>query len=321
VPSLRRRGRAAAAGAGPGVAPDVPWALRSLLRDGPAPLVGRDRGGDRPAVALVLGPGQGEARDAGIPGELLARLGDEGVDVRVVAEGEAGAAAEAEVVLAAGWPAAPAVLTLPGVRARAVLATAAEPVLGELGWTVGVPVLGPPWMGGALPIGADAVYAPMPVHRREDLVLVHSEEPFGLLVAAELHARRDDLTFAVSGVRSGLDLPFEYLPVEAGGEALAHAFASATVALAPPVRGWRPAAVAMLACGQAVVAPGDQAGRAALGSAASLPTSPLEAADLAEALLGDLELRAERARAGFARVGPGWSATAAALAVALRELP
>jgi hypothetical protein len=322
VPSLRRRGRGAeAAGGGGGVAPEVPWALGPLLRDGPAPLVARAVAGERCDVALVLGPGQAAARDAGIPGELVGALGEEGIDLRVLAEADAPAAAGADVVLAAGWPAAPAVLTLAGVRARAVLATAAPPVLGELGWATGLPVLGPAWMGGALPGGADAVYAPMPVHRREDLVLVHSEEPFGLLAAAELHARRDDLTFAVSGARRDLELPFEHLTVEAGGEALAHAFASATVALAPPVRGWRPAAVAMLVCGQAVVAPGDAAGRSALGPAASLATSPVDAADLAEALIGDLELRATRARAGFARAAGGWSATASALADALRWLP
>jgi hypothetical protein len=278
-------------------------------------------GGPRLDVALVLGPGQAEARDAGIPAELVGALGEAGVDVRVVGESDAGAAAGADVVLAAGWPAAPMVLTLAGVRARAVLATPVAPVLGELGWATGVSVFGPAWMGGALPGGADAVYAPMPVHRREDLVLVHSEEPFGLLAAAELHARRDDLTFAVSGARRDLDLPFTYLPVEPGGEALAHAFASATVAFAPPVRGWRPAAVAMLVCGQAVVAPGDAPGRSALGPAAALATGPLDAADRAEELIADLELRATRARAGFARIGSGWGATASALASALRGLP
>ncbi|HMJ36407.1 MAG TPA: hypothetical protein VK501_21065 [Baekduia sp.] len=324
MPSLRRRPRGGAeAGsvAGAAVAPEVPWALGPLLRDGPTPLVERAAGGERLDVAVVLGTGQAEARDAGIPGELVGALGAAGIDVRIVGQDEAAQAADADVVLAAGWPAAPAVLTLHGVRARAVLATPAPPVLGELGWATGLSVFGPAWMGGALPGGADAAYGAMPVHRREDLVLVHSEEPFGLLAAAELHARRDDLTFAVSGARRDLDLPFEYLAVEPGGEALAHAFASATVAFAPPVRGWRPAAVAMLVCGQAVVAPGDGAGRSALGPTASLATSPLEAADLAEVLVADLELRATRARAGFARFSGGWTATATALAAALRALP
>jgi hypothetical protein len=321
VPSLRRRGREAQEAGGALVVPDLPWALGPLLRDGAAPLVARDVSGERLDVALVLGPGQATVGDAGIPSELIAALAAEGLEVRVVREPEAAGAADADVVLAAGWLAAPAVLTAPGVRARAVLATAAAPVLGELGWATGVNLLGPAWMGGALPGGADAVYAPMPVHRREDLVLVHSEEPFGLLAAAELHARRDDLTFAISGARRDLDLPFEYLTVEPGGEALAHAFASATVALAPPVRGWRPAAVAMLVCGQAVVAPDDAAGRSALGPTAALAAGPLAAADLAEALIADLELRATRARAGFARVAGGWGPTAAALAEAVRALP
>jgi hypothetical protein len=224
-------------------------------------------------------------------------------------------------VLAAGWAAAPAALRAEGVRARAVLATPEPPPLGELGWATGVPLLGPAWMGGALPGGADAAYQPMPVHRREDLVLIHGEEPLGLLAAAELARRRDDLTFAVSGARPGLELPFEYLAVEPGADAATHAFASATVAFAPPVRGWRPAAVAMLVCGQAVVAPDDEAGRAALGATAGLARDPLDAADAAEALIADLELRAQRARAGFARISSGWTSTAIALADALRALP
>jgi hypothetical protein len=250
-----------------------------------------------------------------VPAPLLDALG-----ARIVAADDADDAAGADVVLACGWPAAPAVLRLAGVRARAVLATADPAPLAELGWTAGVPVLGPPWLGGRLPPGADAGFAPMPVHRREDLVLIHGEEPFGLLAAAELHARRPELAFAAGGVRPDLVLPFPFLGVEPGTPALAHAFASATVALAPPVRGWRPAAVAMLACGQAVVAPDDDAGRAALGEAAALARTPAQAADAALALIDDLTLRAERARAGFALVPGGWEATAAALAEQVRAL-
>jgi hypothetical protein len=317
----------------------VPWALGDLLRVGPVALVARGpaEGGEL-AVALVLGPGCVEARDAGVPAELLQALRHEGVVVRVVAgdaaeeivgaggDGRVDVAAgddlaRADVVLAAGWPAAPAVLRAAGVRARAVLATNAPAPLAELGWTAGIEVLGPPWLGGALPGGTDAAYTPLPVHRREDLVLVHGDEPFGLLAAAELQRRRDDLTFAVSGVRQDLELPFPFLGVEPGGTALAHAFASATVALAPSVRGWRPAAVAMLVCGQAIVAPDDAPTRDALGATASFASGPLAAADAVEALVADLPLRAQRARAGFARITSGWSATAAALATALRALP
>jgi hypothetical protein len=327
VPALRRR---RGDGDGRGAAPAVPWALGELLRVGPVPLVERALDdADQLDVALVLGPGQTEPREAGVPAELLHALKGEGVVVRAVArdaaEEGAGAGgddlARADVVLAAGWPAAPAVLRAAGVRARAVLATSAPAPLAELGWTVGIAVLGPPWLGGSLPGGADAAYAPLPVHRREDLVLVHGDEPFGLLAAAELRRRRDDLTFAVSGVRQDLELPFPFLGVEPGGTALAHAFASATVALAPPVRGWRPAAVAMVVCGQAIVAPDDTPTRAALGETASFASGPLAAADTVEALLADLPLRAQRARAGFARITAGWSATAAALATALRALP
>jgi hypothetical protein len=316
-----------------GVPAAMPWELGDLLREGPAPLDARpprDPDGEL-AVTLVLGPGQATARAAGLPSELLTALEGERIALRVLTaeEAEAGGAPEPgearledeDVVLAAGWAAAPLVLRAPGLRARAVLATADPAPLGGLGWTAGVPVLGPAWMGGALPRGSDVAYVPKPVHRREDLVLVHGEEPFGLLAAAELARRRDDLTFAVSGVRRDLALPFPFLGVEAGAEAIAHAFASATVALAPPVRGWRPAAVAMLACGQAVVAPDDEAARAALGDAAGYARGPLEAADEAERLIADIALRAERARAGFALVSGGWRTAADALALALRALP
>jgi hypothetical protein len=321
VPSLRRRGRAGAeGGGGGGTPPAVPWALAALLRDGPAPTVARAPSGERLDVALVLGPKQAAPANAGLPAELQAALGDHGVDVRVVGDEDAGVAADADVVLAAGWPAAPAVLTLGGVRARGVLATGEPPPLGELGWAGAATLLGPAWLGGALPPGADAAYRPIPVHRREDLVLVHGEEPFGLLAAALLLERRPDLSVAVSGARRDLELPFAFLGVEPGTEALAHAFASATIAFAPPVRGWRPAALAMLACGQAVVAPDDAAARAAVGDAGVRAAGPVEAAGAAELLIDDLAFRARCARAGFDLVPGGWDATAAALADELRAL-
>jgi hypothetical protein len=315
MPALRRRRDPEPPS---GTASTVPWALGTLLRDGPAPLAARPPSGDRLAVALALGPAHATPRDAGLPPELLDALGPEGIDLRVLTADDAEAA---DVVLAAGWTAAPAVLTARGVRARAVLATADPPPLAELGWARDIAVLGPPWLGGNLPGRADRAYVPMPVHRREDLVLVHGEEPFGLLAAAELARRRDDLTFAVSGVAPGLELPFPFLGVETGVAALTHAFASATVALAPPVRGWRPAALAMLACGQTVVAPDDVAGCAALpAGTAVLADGPLAAADATERLIADLTDRAQRTRAGLAHVTAGWSATATTLAAALRAL-
>ncbi|QEC46222.1 glycosyltransferase family 4 protein [Baekduia soli] len=299
----------------------VPWELTELLREGSPPVELRRPWGEYLDVALLIAHGPDRPRGNGLPGELSEALSEHDVRVRKVTGPMAREAANADVVLAYGWPAAPAMLRLPGLRARAVLATAAPAPLAELGWTAGVPVIGPAWMGGVLPAGTDAAYTPMPVHRREDLVLVHGEEPLGLLAAAELHARRPDLAFAVSGVREALELPFPYLPVERGAEAQAHAFASATVAIAPPVRGWRPAALAMLACGQAVVAPADEASRVALGDAASLVAGPLEAADAVEELLGDLALRAERARLGFERAPGGWGATARAMVSAFLDPP
>ncbi|HEY6760511.1 MAG TPA: hypothetical protein VI318_13515 [Baekduia sp.] len=321
-----------------GIPAAIPWELGDLLRDGPSPLSPRAAASPL-SVALLLAPGIPTPRAAGLPPELLKALRAEDVDLRVLTAEDAEEAehappaaappdsappplAAADVVLAAGWAAAPAVLTAEGLRARAVLATADPPPLAELGWATGVPVLGPAWLGGDLPAGADAAYVPRPVHRRDDLVLVHGEEPFGLLAAAELARRREDLTFAVTGVRPDLALPFPFLGVDPGPDALAHAFASATVAIAPAVRGWRPAAIAMLACGQAIVAPDDPASRAALHDAAAFARGPLEAADAVEAFLADPDyaLRAERARAGFALVPGGWQPAAGALAAALRAL-
>ncbi|HWH95999.1 MAG TPA: hypothetical protein VNT03_19205, partial [Baekduia sp.] len=152
MPALRRRSRARDGGdAGDepvaGVDPAVPWALGDVLRDGPAPLADRPpRAAEDLDVALVLGPGQSAPRDAGLPAELLTALADERVAVRVLTADDLDAEvdgdpsdppaaadplATADVVLAAGWPAAPAVLAAPGVRARAVLATPEAPPLAD----------------------------------------------------------------------------------------------------------------------------------------------------------------------------------------------
>jgi hypothetical protein len=299
--------------------PVVPWALPELLREGPTPPAPRPLPDGALDVALVLAPGVDTTGAAGVPGELLDALGSQGAAVRAVVADAAEEAQGADVVLAAGWPAAPTVLRLAGVRARALLATADPMPFAELDWSAGLAVLGPAWMGGTLPPAADAAYRPQPVLRRDDLVLVHGTDAFGLLAAAELAGRRGDLSFAVTGAPQDLVLPFPFVGVEGGARALADAFSSATVAFAPPVRGWRPAAVAMLACAQTVVAPDAPAARAALGDGAALATGPLEAAGAAAALLEDLALRADRARAGLERVRD-WPAVAAALVEALRAL-
>lgn len=318
MPGLRRRGRVDER---EGHEPPVPWDLPALLRNGPAELDRRAvaSDGETFAVALVLGAGHAAPADAGLPGQLLAALEAQGTSVGVVPADAPGGAAAADVVLAAGWRAAPAVLMLPGARARAVLATAEPPAFPGTGWTTDIAVLGPPWLGGELPIGTDEAYQPLPTHRRDDLLLVHGDDPFGMLVAAELQARRPDLDLAVSGVPLPVALPFPAIGVQRGSEATAHGFSSATVGLAPPVRGWRPAALAMQACGLAVVAPDDPAARAALGDTASFADDPLTGADAVEQLLDDFPLRAERSLAGVTRTG-GWDVVATELAATLRAL-
>jgi len=313
----RRRGRVD----GPeGHEQPVPWDLPALLRNGPAELQRRAAAGDGLfSVAVVLGSGHTTPADAGVPGQLLTALEAEGLSVGVVPADAPGGAATADVVLAAGWRAAPAVLTLPGARARAVLATAEPPAFPQTGWTEDVPILAPAWLGGALPPGTDAAYRALPTHRRDDLLLVHGDDPFGLLVAAEVHTRRPDLELCVSGVPLPVALPFAAIGIERGPETTAHGFASATVGLAPPVRGWRPAALAMQACGLAVVAPDDPVARLALDGTAALAGDPLAGADAVEALLDDFVARAEYSLAGVTRTC-GWDVVAGELAEALRAL-
>src|SRR5262249_36481736 len=135
--------------------PPVPFALGRLLRDGPAPLARRPPSGDRLRLTLVLGPGHASPRDAGLPLDLPARLDadltiltDDDLDrppaprtevteegALRVASGDGEPLGDVDVVLAAGWTAAPAVLVAPGVRARAVLVTADPPPLADVGWT------------------------------------------------------------------------------------------------------------------------------------------------------------------------------------------
>jgi hypothetical protein len=296
--------------------PDVIWELGELLREGPEELIVNVPSSGRLHVALALGPYHRTSAEAGIPGELLRALEEQEVSVEAC---EPEDARGADVVLAAGWSAAPAVLRLPGLRARAVLATVEEPMLPELGWTAGVTVLGPRWMGGTLPAAASAAFGPRGDHRGDDTVLIHGEEPFGMLVAQELASRRDDVRFVLSGIDLPVSLPFEAQGFRPGIEHMATGFATATVGLAPAVRGWRPAALAMLACGLPTVVPDTPAARIALGDAADLVADPLEAADRVERLLADLELRAERSRAAGEHLGR-WGTVAYDLAAELRAL-
>lgn len=300
--------------------PPVSWALTELLAEGAAPLVERPlRSPDDLDVVVIIPCGAGTASAAGLPEQFLEAMDRQGAEVTVLGWEEAEDAADADVLLAAGWGAAPDVLRVDGARARAVLATSEPPPLAELGWTGDVHVIAPSWLGGTLGGAADERYMAQPDHRRDDVVHVHGVNELMLLVAAEVAERRPELEIVVSGVPFPISLPFTATGIEGGAADVARAFALATVGLAPAVRGWRPVATAMAACGLPVVTPDTPAARLALGDACALVATPAAGADAVCALLDDLELRAERARAGMEQVSD-WDAVAAAAVAELRAL-
>lgn len=300
--------------------PPVPWSLTELLAEGPAPL------SERPVrdpydldIVVILPPGAETASAAGVPEQFLEAMDRQGAEVTVLSWEEADDAADADVILAGGWGAAPEVLRVQGARARAVLATPEPAPLVELGWTEGLHVIAPAWLGGTLAAAADERYMPQPDHRRDDVVHIHGINELMLLVAAELAERRPQLELVVSGVPFPISLPFTATGIEGGASEIARAFALATVGLAPAVRGWRPVATAMAACGLPVVTADTPAARLALGDACGLVATPAAGADAVEALLDDLVLRAERSRAGMEQVS-NWDAVADDAVSELRAL-
>lgn len=300
--------------------PPVSWALTELLAQGPAPLVERGlRDPDDLDVVVIVPSGAATASAAGVPEQFLEAMDRQGAEVTVLTWEEADDAADADVLLAGGWGAAPDVMRVEGARARAVLATPEPPPLVELGWAQGLHVIAPTWLGGTLPGAADERYMAQPDHRRDDVVHIHGVNELALLVAAEVAERRPEVEIVLSGVPFPISLPFTATGIEGGAAEVARAFALATVGLAPAVRGWRPVATAMAACGLPVVTADTPAARLALGDACGLVADPAAGADAVCALLDDLELRAERARAGMAQV-TDWDAVAAAAVADLRAL-
>jgi glycosyltransferase involved in cell wall biosynthesis len=282
--------------------PRVPWSLTQLLDEGPAELYDRPvRGGDLDIV-VVLEPGAISPATAGLPGELFDALERAGAELTILSWEDAEDSADADFVIAGGWAAAAEVMLIEGVRRRAVMPGPQPMPLAELNWATGLDVLAPSWLGGTLSAGADEAYRSLPTHRREDLVHVHGTDALALLIATEVAERRPDLEMVVSGMPFPADLPFDAIALEGGAPQVARAFSLATVGIAPTVRGWRPVATAMLACGLPVVTPVGEAASQALGEAVSLAATPGEGAGAVEALLDDLELRAERSRDGISQV-------------------
>ena len=237
----------------------------------------------------------------------------------------------ADVVLATGWQTVPDVLSLPGAGARAYLVqdhepefypTSAERLWAEWTYRQGLHcICASPWLAEvvtdrygasatAFDLGVDhAAYRPLPTHRREDLVLFYARAvtarravPLGALALAELHRRRPAVELAVFGESGTLGLPF---PAHQLGvlepEALAHAYASATVGLCLSLTNPSLIPTEMMACGLPVVDVVSDAMVATFGPGGPVTLvepDPLALCDAIEGLLDDLLVRATRSRDG-----------------------
>jgi len=254
----------------------------------------------------------------------------------------------ADVVLATGWQTVPDVLALPNAGARAYLVqdhepefypTSAERLWAEWTYRQGLHcVCASSWLAEvvtdrygasatAFDLGVDhAAYRPLPTHRREDLVLFYARAvtprravPLGVLALAELHRRRPDVELALFGEAGAVELPF---PARQLGvlepEALAHAYASATVGLCLSLTNPSLIPTEMMACGLPVVDVASDAMVATFGAGGGgrgpvlAEPDPLALCDAIEGLLGDLPARADRSRDGTELVAERTWANAAA---------
>ena len=259
----------------------------------------------------------------------------------------------ADVAVATGWQTVHRTLLLEGCGSRAYLVQDHEPEFygasAERLWASDTYALGlhaicaSEWLAGLVrgrygaraspfSLGVDqSVYRPLPVHRRDDLVLFYCRAvtprravPLGLLALEELHRRRPSVEIALFGdaaspVRAGF--PFRDLGVLDEAE-LAHAYASATVGLVLSLTNPSLVPTEMLACGLPVVDIASESMESTFGADGPItlaPPTPTAIADALETLLDDLELRATRARDGLALTTPRtWPAAAAQVEAALR---
>jgi glycosyltransferase involved in cell wall biosynthesis len=258
----------------------------------------------------------------------------------------------ADVVLATGWQTVPAVLRMPGAGARAYLVQDHEPEFYatsiEREWAAWTyrqglhAICASPWLaelvtgtyGGtatSFDLGVDHdAYHPLPTHRREDLVLFYARPttarravPLGVLALQELHHRRPDVEIALFGESRELATPFphRHLGVLAP-DALAHAYASATVGVVLSLTNPSLVPTEMLACGLPVVDLATPSMRRTFGDDGPIvlaePT-PQAVCDAVERLLGDLVERADRSRAGTALAATRtWSHAAEQVEAGLR---
>jgi glycosyltransferase involved in cell wall biosynthesis len=238
-----------------------------------------------------------------------------------------------DVLLATGWQTVPAVLRLPGARARAYLvqdhepefyATSAEREWATWTYSQGLHcICASPWLAqtveaaygataSSFDLGVDHEhYLPLPTHRRDDLVLFYARAvtprratALGVLALQELHRRRPDIEIALFGESRKLATPFphRHLGVLAP-EKLAHAYASSTVGLVLSLTNPSLVPTEMLACGLPVVDVASKSMTATFGDEGPItlaPAHPLGITDAIEGLVDDLLKRAEKSRLGTA---------------------
>jgi len=238
----------------------------------------------------------------------------------------------ADVAVATGWQTAHRVVSLPGAAARAYVVqdhepefygTSAERTWAEQTYALGLHcVAASPWLARVLrerygasathfDLGVDhATYRPLPVLRRDDLVLVYARAvtarravPLAVLALAELHRRRPQLELALFGEARPLDLPFPsthlgVLP----GERLAGQYNNAAAGVVLSMTNPSLVPTELLACACPFVDLDTPAMRETFGPEPPMELvafDPLALADGIERVLDDPELRADRARAGL----------------------
>ncbi len=237
-----------------------------------------------------------------------------------------------DVVLATGWQTVPAVLRIPGARARAYLVQDHEPEFYatsiEREWAAWTyrqglhAICASPWLAdvvssqhgasaSSFDLGVDHdAYTALPTHRRHDLVLFYARPttprravPLGVMALDELHRRRPGVEIALFGEARELQTPFphRHLGVLAP-DGLAHAYASAAVGVVLSLTNPSLVPTEMLACGLPVVDLATDSMVRTFGQDGPIKLAQLTPASICDAiieLLDDLEARADRTRTGM----------------------
>ena len=259
----------------------------------------------------------------------------------------------ADVVVATGWQTVPAVLRLPGAAARAYVVQDHEPEFygtsAEATWAAQTYGMGlhciaaSAWLADLLrerhgasashfDLGVDhATYRRLDVPRREDRVLFYARAvtarravPLGLLALEELARRRPHLDIALFGESRPVQARFAHRDLGVlEGEALARAYAEATVGIVLSMTNPSLVPTEMLACGTPCVDLATGAMVDTFGADGPIelaPFDPIALADAVERLLDDPALRARRARAGLELVATRtWQRASDQVATGLRH--